>query len=147
MFAIAGLAGLVIYSCVVGPLRNVFDDRSPYINVFLTSPGTAARNVAVFAGFVVSVRAVWTKVPSALAFAGGFGCLLTSSLVNAAYGAWAMDHRTELQERIFDRPLRFAIWEWYFWLDVPQVIAAVGVLMLVDGTVKTLRRVKPEAAG
>lgn len=130
--------GFLAYCFVVGPLRNAFDDRWPYINVFLNSPGGAAGTIALIVGLVLAIRAATTGNRTARLFAAGFGLILLGGLMDAMYNAWAHDHRTKLQSLIFDHPFRLAVWNWYFRIDINQCISAIGMVLVVLATARSL---------
>ena len=136
---IASTVAFLIYCFAVGPLRNAFDDRWPYINVFLNSPGGAAKTIAVIVGLVLAGRAARSGNRTAALFATGFAVILLAAFMNAMYAAWSLDHRTELQSLIFDHPFRLAVWKWYFRIDINQCISAIGMVLVVLATAQSLR--------
>jgi uncharacterized membrane protein len=136
---IASTIAFLVYCFALGPLRNAFDDRWPYINVFLNSPGGAARTVAVTAGFVLAIRAARNGIRAAALFATGFALILLADFMNAMYSAWSIEHRTELQSFIFDHPFRLALWTWYFRIDINQCISAIGMVLVVLAMVHSLQ--------
>lgn len=136
---IASTVAFLIYCFAVGPLRNALDDRWPYINVFLNSPGGAANTIAVIVGLVVAGRSARRGDTTAVLFAAGFTLILLSGLNNAMYAAWSLDHRTELQSLIFDHPFRLAVWKWYFRIDINQCVSAIGMILVVLATARSLQ--------
>ena len=114
----------------MGPLRNAFDDRWPYINVFLAAPGRAAVTVAIVIGLLIAIRR-YSKSRMYRFATIGFSLLLFSGLVRSLYSAWAMHNRTDLQKIVFDVPTRMFIWRWFSFVDVPSVIFAIGFSFLV----------------
>ena len=138
IFIAAGIAFL-IYCFAVGPLRNAFDDRWPYINVFLNSPGGAAKTIAVIVGLVLACQSARGGNPDAQLFAIGLGLVLVAGLLNSMYAAWSMDHRTELQTLIFDHPFRLTLWKWYFRIDISQCICALGMICVILASVRSFQ--------
>jgi uncharacterized membrane protein len=139
------MVAFLIYCFAVGPLRNAFDDRWPYINVFLNSPGAAAKTIAVIIGLGVAVRAARNGNGNARLFALGFALILLGGFLNAMYAAWSLDNRTELQSLIFDHPFRLTVWKWYFRIDVNQCVSAVGMVLVVLATVRAMQATAPDS--
>lgn len=127
------------YGFAVAPLRNAFDDRWPYINVFLNSPGGAAKTTAVLVGLILASRRANGDSKTASLFATGFALMLLAGLMNALYAAWLLDHRTELKSLIFDHPFRLAVWKWYFRLDINQSVDAVGMVLVVLAAARSMK--------
>lgn len=127
---VACIIGLIAYTAIVGPLRNLFDDRWPYISVFLASPGRTAAVVSVVTGLLLATKHYQESVVYRRA-AIGFSLLLLSGLMNSLYAAWAVNNRTELDKLVFHVPSRMFFWKWYFFIDVPNIVAAVGFVFLV----------------
>jgi hypothetical protein len=136
---VASTVVFLLYCFSVGPLRSVFDDRWPYINVFLNSPGGAAKTSAVIVGLVLAGCASRSGNRIAALFAAGFAFILLGSFFNAMLAAWSMDHRTELQKLIFDNPFLLGLWNWYFYFDISQLISAIGMVLVVLSTAKSLQ--------
>lgn len=142
---IASMVAFLIYCFAVGSLRNAFDDRWPYINVFLNSPGGAAKTIAVFVGLAVACRSARNGNGTARLFAIGFALILLGGFLNSMYSAWSLDHRTELQSLIFDHPFRLTVWKWYFRIDINQCVSAVGMVLVVLATARAMQAAGPNS--
>jgi hypothetical protein len=128
---LACVAFLLAYTALVGQLRNIFDDEWPYINVFLETPGKAAATTCVAVGLILCMVR-YKEFPTLYRRAGiGFVLLLLSGLLKSVYVAWAIDHRTELDDLIFKVPWRMFLWERYFFLGVPELVSAFGYGFIV----------------
>jgi hypothetical protein len=138
--AIAGcILIFCIYAMIIGSLRNMFDDRWPFINSFLVSPGVAAKNLALVVGLWLSIHYVRDREPKAKLFAIGFGLMLLGPFIWTVYIAWAWSRRTELDLTVFDTTYRYSFWYWYHQINIPQVISAVGAILVVVATDRALR--------
>ena len=134
----AAIVCVIIYTAMLGPLRNFFDDRWPYINAFLVSPGRMTINACTLGGLFLCVIQ-YREFPAVYRRMGmGFALLLVSSLLNAFYGAWALSNRHDLDELIFNVPWRMFVWRWYFTIDVPGLITAIGIACFVWGMASTI---------
>ena len=136
---IAAAIGFIVYCFVVGPLRNAFDDRWPYVYVFLNSPGGAAKAIAVIAGLFLACQSARSGNVNARLFAIGFGLVLLAGLMRAMYAAWALDHRIELQALIFDQPFRLTVWKWFFRIDISQCVGSLGMVCVVLAAVRSFQ--------
>lgn len=136
---IAITVSFLAYCFAVGPLRHAFDDRWPYINVFLNSPGGAAETMASVAGLILAGRSACIGNKNAKLYAAGFGLILLGALMNAMYAAWALDHRIELDSLVFNHPLRLALWEGYFRIEVNRCVSAIGIALVVWAASRSLQ--------
>jgi hypothetical protein len=138
-YAVIGLASFVGYAAVVGPLRDKFDDRWPYIFALLAPAGTATWYVCAIAGLCLCISRQRT-CPKVYGLTGaGFALIVASGLLSAIVTGWSIAHQVELEELVFQVPWRLFLWKWYFRLGVPQLIAAVGLACIVGG-IASVRR-------
>lgn len=120
----------LLYALFARRLQLLFEESYPQFLVFITSPGHAAVNAAALFGLIY-IAPQWSTRPYARMFTIGFSLFLLGSLLNGIYFAWEHANRTQLDPLLFDNPTRFAIWIWWFRLNIPAAISAIGMLLIV----------------
>ena len=140
--SIVGLVCFIAYCMVRGPLQNAYYDQ-PFVVVFLPKPGIAAMNAAITIGFVISAWAMWKRVPLASIYVLGFGCLMIPVFLDALFRTWQLYQGPKvLYEIFFENPTNHAIWKWYSWLKAPQLIGAIGFLIIIAAATKQMQKTK-----
>lgn len=123
----------LLYALVARRLQLLFEEHYPQLLVFITSPGHAAVNAAALFGLLY-IAPQWRTRPYARMLTIGFSLFLLGSLLNGIYLAWEHTNRKQLDPLLFDNPTRFAIWTWWFRLNIPAAISAIGMLLIVMAT-------------
>lgn len=121
----------LFYALFAMRLVRLLAPHLPYVRAFYSDPGNAAIHAAALFGLLY-IAPQWRTRPYARMMTIGFSLFLLGPLLNALYAAWAThDHRADLQTTIFDDPTKRAIWTWWFRLNIPAAISAIGMLLIV----------------
>jgi hypothetical protein len=129
--AVAGIVAFIIFAIAGPPLRNYFHINAPHICAFLPFAARASRNTVIVVGLLFSIRFIRDGHRSSRMLAAGFGCLIAASLVRSLWYMWALANPVRFTPQAIDPSVPVWVYEWYAWLNAPELLAAVGFVLLI----------------
>ncbi len=133
------LVAAAIWGSVVGPIRNKFDDRWPFINIFLSSAGSATQVLVLVIGLVTSIRRMKVTPRVFACSAWACGLMLLSRVMFSLYGAWVFSQRHFLNDLMKSSPTQLFLFKSFF--SLMDLLNAVGMALLVAAVIRGTERV------
>ena len=142
VFALSAFAiGLAPYWQLLPTLRRTFGFRKwPYVNAFFTTPGHLMWNFVTVYGLVYCLKRVRIQ-PTVYRFATiGFGLLLAKELLETLIGGWLLASSQKLGAAPGSpMPGRRSFWYQWHYIDIPELIAAAGLALIIVALMRALR--------
>lgn len=130
LLVIVTAAAFLFHGPAVWLLSLWMDKHGPDLNNFLGTPGGAAMSAAVLFGLCY-IGPQWSTRPYAKMFTIGFVLYLLGALADALVNTWMHQNQGELQTGIAGGSKGDVFWTWWFRLNIPSAISAIGMLLIV----------------